>query len=82
MGWGLIIALVISVLIAAVTFHLLRKVVPLILHGILGIALFWLLNYLGVLKVPIDIVTFLIAALGGVLGVAIVIVLAFFGVPL
>jgi len=82
MGWGLIIALAISVLIAAVLFHMLRKIVPLILHGILGIALFWLLNYFGVLKVPIDIVTFLIAALGGVLGVAIVIVLAFFGVPL
>lgn len=82
MGWGLIIALVVSVLIAAVAFHLLRKVAPLILHGLLGIAFFWLLNYFGVLSVPIDIVTFLIAALGGVLGVVLVIVLAFLGVPL
>ena len=82
MGWGLIIALVASVLIAAVLFHMLRKVVPLILHGLLGLLVFWLLNYFGVLKVPIDIVTFLIAALGGVLGVIIVVLLAFFGVPL
>lgn len=82
MGLGLVIALAVSVIIAAVAFHLLRKIAPLILHGILGIALFWLLGYVGVLSVPIDIVTFLIAALGGVLGVAIVILLAFFGVPL
>lgn len=81
MGWGLVIALVASVIIAAVLFHMLRRIVPLILHGILGLAVFWLLNYFGVLKVPIDLVTFLIAALGGVLGVIIVILLAFLGVP-
>ena len=82
MGWGLIIALVASVVIAAVLFHMLRKIVPIVLHGILGLAVFWLLNYFGALSVPIDIVTFLIAALGGVLGVIIVVLLAFFGVPL
>jgi len=82
MGWGLIIALVASVVIAAVLFHMLRKIVPIVLHGILGLAVFWLLNYFGVLSVPIDVVTFLIAALGGVLGVIIVVLLAFFGVPL
>ena len=82
MGWGLIIALAASVIIAAVMFHMLRKIVPLILHGLLGLAVFFLLDYFGVLKVPIDIVTILIAALGGVLGVVIVVLLAFFGVPL
>ena len=82
MGWGLILALVLSVIIAAVIFHVLRKIAPLILHGILGLAVFWLLSYFGLLSVPIDIVTFLIAALGGVVGVIIVIVLAFLGVPL
>jgi len=82
MALGLIIALVLSIIIAAVMFHMLKKVVPLILHGILGLALFWLLGYFNLLHVPIDILTFLIAAIGGVLGVAIVVVLVFLGVPL
>lgn len=63
-------------------FHLLRKVLPLLLHGVAGIAIFWLLSIFGILHVPIDIVTFLIAALGGVLGVIIVLALSFLGVPL
>jgi len=82
MGWGLILALALSILVAAAMFHLLRRIAPLILHGIMGVAVFWLLSYLGLLHVPIDIVTFLIAALGGILGVLIVIVLYSIGVPL
>jgi inhibitor of the pro-sigma K processing machinery len=82
MGWGLILALVLSILVAAAIFHLLRKAVPLLLHGIAGIAVFWLLSTFGILQVPIDVVTFLIAALGGVLGVLIVLALSFLGVPL
>ena len=82
MAIGLIIALVLSVIVAAVLFHLLKNIVPLILHGILGLIVFWLLGYFDLLHVPIDIITFLIAAFGGVIGVAIVVVLAFLGVPL
>jgi len=82
MGWGILLALAISILIAALIFHALRKIAPLILHGVLGLLVFWLLSQFGILKVPIDIVTFLIAALGGVLGVLVVIALAAFGVPL
>ncbi|MCX8175136.1 MAG: pro-sigmaK processing inhibitor BofA family protein [Candidatus Micrarchaeota archaeon] len=82
MGWGLIIALFASFLIAAAIFHILRKLIPLVVHGVLGLAFFWLLNYFGILLVPIDAATFLIAALGGVLGVVLVIILTFLGVPL
>ncbi|MEM4348362.1 MAG: pro-sigmaK processing inhibitor BofA family protein [Candidatus Anstonellaceae archaeon] len=82
MSWGIILALVVSVLIAASIFHLLKKVLPLVLHGIAGIAIFWLFSFLGIIQVPIDLATFLIAAFGGVLGVLLVLLLSFFGVPL
>ena len=82
MAWGLILALFLSVLVAALAFHLLKKIAPLILHGLLGIALFWLLSYLGLIAVPINIITFLIAAFGGVFGVLIVVLLAFLRIPL
>jgi len=82
MGYGLWIALGISILFFYLLYRFVRKIVPLIVHGIFGIVVFWLLNYLGVLRIPIDAVTFLIGAFGGVLGVVIVILLAYFGVPL
>jgi hypothetical protein len=82
MGWGLILALVLSILAAAVIYHLARKIMPLVYHGVLGFLVFALFNYLGILKVPLDIWTFLIAAIGGVVGVVIVLALSFLGVPL
>ncbi len=82
MGLGLMLALAISIIVFLVLFHLIRKVVPLILHGIAGIAIFWALNYLHILNVPIDVVSFLIAAFGGIVGVLIVIMLAYLGIPL
>ena len=82
MAIGLIIALVLSIIVAVVLFHVLKNIVPLILHGILGLVVFWLLDYFGILAIPLDWITFLIAAFGGVIGVAIVVVLAFLHVPL
>lgn len=82
MGYGLFIALAVSVLLFYLLYRFVRKIVPLIVHGIFGVAIFWLLNYLGLLRIPIDAVTFLIGAFGGVLGVVVVILLAYFGVPL
>jgi inhibitor of the pro-sigma K processing machinery len=82
MGAGLLIALAVSIVIFAVLLHLLRKIMPLILHGVAGMIIFWIIGYAGIIKVPLDIVTFLIAAFGGVLGVATVLLLAAFGVPL
>jgi hypothetical protein len=82
MGWGLLAALFISFLVFYFLFRMFRRIMPLILHGILGIAAFWALNHFGLLKVPIDLVTFLIAAFGGILGVLTVILLAALGIPL
>ena len=82
MGWGMALALLVSVVIFYFLFSALRRLLPLVLHGLLGMAVFWLCNMYGVLKVPMDVVTFLIAAFGGVLGVAVVLVLSWLGVPL
>jgi inhibitor of the pro-sigma K processing machinery len=82
MGWGLILALMISFLIFYFLWRVMRNLAPLILHGILGLLVFWVLNYFGLLKVPIDLVTFLIASFGGVLGVLVVVAMAALGVPL
>jgi hypothetical protein len=82
MGIGTIIALVISVGIAFVLFSVLKQIAPLIINGVFGLVVYWLLSYLGILKVPLDILTFLIAALGGGIGVIIVVALSAFGIPL
>lgn len=82
MGWGLWAALLVSFIIFYFLFRMFRRIMPLILHGMLGIAIFWALNQMNVLKVPIDIVTFLIAAFGGILGVLTVILFAALGIPL
>ncbi|HIH19247.1 TPA: hypothetical protein HA225_04690 [Candidatus Micrarchaeota archaeon] len=82
MGWGLLIALFISFLAFYFLFRMFRRIMPLVLHGILGMAVFWALRETRILVVPIDIVTFLIAAFGGILGVIVVILLAFLGIPL
>ena len=81
-GPGLDLALILSIVAFYFLFRLVRNIVPLLAHGIVGVALFYALSYFGILHVPVDIVTFLIGAFGGVLGVAIVIVLAALGVPL
>ena len=82
MGLGLIIALVLSVFVLAILFHLFKRIMPLLLNGIFGIIVFWLFDFFGVLHVPLDVITFLIAALGGIIGVGIVLAFSFFGVPL
>ncbi len=81
-GTGTIIALAVSVVAAVALYKVLQKLMPLVFNGLLGIAAFWILNILGLLNVPIDVWTFLIAAIGGVFGVAAVVLLTFFGVAL
>lgn len=82
MGIGTIIALVVSVLVAIILYKILQRITPLIYNGLIGIATFWILDILGIISVKIDVWTFLIAAIGGIFGVAAVIVLAYLGVPL
>jgi len=82
MAWGLLFALFISILVFYTMFHLMRKIVPLLLNGVLGLGIFLALNYAGVLHIPMTWLTFLISGLGGILGVVAVIALTYFGIPL
>jgi hypothetical protein len=82
MALGLYLALAASVFIAYFLFHMTRRFVTLVFHGIFGMVVFWLFNYFGVLHVPLDFVTFIIAAIGGVLGVALVVLFSAMGIPL
>lgn len=81
MSWGILVALVVCIFAFYTVLHMTRKVIPLVLNGILGMAVFWLLNYIGVMRIPMDWVSFAVAALGGVLGVLVIIALAALGVP-
>lgn len=82
MNIGTIIALAVSVLAAIILYKILKSIMPLIYNGLVGLAVFWVLGILGIIKVNIDIWTFLIAAIGGIFGVIAVIVLAWLGIPL
>ena len=82
MAIGLIVALVISFIIAALLFGALRRLDALVVNGIIGIIVFWLLAALGLISIPINILTVLIAAIGGLPGVIVVIVLNAVGVVL
>lgn len=82
MAWGLLLALFISIIVFHTFFHLTRKIVPLLMHAILGVVVFAAFNYTGVLHVPINWLTILISSLGGLLGVAAVVAIAALGIPL
>ena len=82
MGWGIYLALALSIAVAFILFQLLKKITPLLINGFFGMAIFWMLSTYGVVKVPLDVITFLIAAFGGVFGVIITVGLAALGIPL
>ena len=82
MGIGIIVGLLVAVVSAYLIYRLLKAVWALALNGMLGLAVFWLLEAFGITHVNIDVWTFLIAAIGGLPGVAAVVVLAYLGVPL
>ncbi len=82
MAWGALIALFLSIAAALVIYAVIKKLWPLFVNGVLGVAAFWLLSYFHIISVPIDWITFLICAIGGVFGVGVVILLVALGVPL
>lgn len=79
--YGLIIALAISLVCAWLLYRLFQQFWPLLYNAMAGIGIFWVLNYLHIISVPINFWTVFIAAIGGVFGVAAVIVLTYLGVP-
>lgn len=82
MGTGMLFALVLSIGVFYILFHLVRKIIPLVWHGVIGMAVFWAINFFGIAQIPMNWMTFAVAALAGTIGVLIVIGLAALGIQL
>lgn len=56
------------------------KLVALIVNAIIGFAILWLINYTGLVSIPLNIVTSLVVGVLGLPGVVILIILALLGI--
>lgn len=56
------------------------KLVGLIVNAVIGFAILWLINYTGLVSIPINIITALIVGIFGLPGVVVLIILALIGV--
>ena len=76
---GPILVLVLLAIVIVVGINHGGSLTALLINGVIGIIILMLLNYLPKIEVPINIWTFLIAAIGGLLGVAILVILNLMG---
>lgn len=85
---GPILGIILAVIAAIIIYFLIKKFVSLVINAIVGIIVLFLLNFFNVMSIfgapnlPIDWITILICAIGGLPGVIIVIVLTIAGIPL
>ncbi|GLI47192.1 pro-sigmaK processing inhibitor BofA family protein [Methanoculleus bourgensis] len=65
-----------------------KSVTTLIINAVVGVVLLWVINLLNLMSIfgrpdiPINLITVLICAIGGVFGVLITVVLHLLGIPL
>jgi hypothetical protein len=85
---GSIVGIILAIVAVIIIYFLLKKVVVLVINAIVGVIVLFLLNLFHVMSLfgapdlPIDWITILISAIGGLVGVAIVILLHLAGVAL
>jgi inhibitor of the pro-sigma K processing machinery len=78
---GSVVGIILAIVVAVIIYYLLKQVVALVINAVLGIIVLFLLNLFHVMglfgasDLPIDWITILISAIGGLVGVIIVIVL-------
>ncbi|WP_414470298.1 pro-sigmaK processing inhibitor BofA family protein [Methanobacterium sp. ACI-7] len=81
-----IISLAVIVIIAAIGILILLKVggllLKIIVHAIFGWIILVLVNLIPTVNIPINILTVLVAGIGGVFGVILLLILQFFGINL
>lgn len=84
---GALIGIVLAVIVLILLYYFLKRVVHLIINAVVGVIALFLLNLLNVsawfgnlTPIPINLVTILVCAIGGLPGVVIVIVLHFLNV--
>ena len=74
------IALVV-ILLSKFLFHVEgSKLIGLIINALIGFAILWLINYTGLVSIPINIVTALVVGIFGLPGVIVLILLAVLGI--
>ncbi len=74
-----LVVLLLAVLAAIVIYRVVKAIAPLILHAIVALVALWLLNVFG-LNVAINLLTVLIVAIGGFVGLALVVLLHVLGI--
>ncbi|NLB01421.1 MAG: sigmaK-factor processing regulatory BofA [Methanomicrobiales archaeon] len=83
-----LLALVLVIVLAFILYKVVKSVRDLILNAVVGVILLWLINLLGLMHlvgrsdIPINILTVLICAIGGVFGVILTVVFHLLGIPL
>jgi inhibitor of the pro-sigma K processing machinery len=77
---GEIIGLILAIIILVVLFRVVKNIGALIVNAVIGVVILWLLNLFLSPPVVINIWSVLISAIGGILGVIIVLLLHFLGI--
>ena len=83
--FGSLAGIIIAVVIAVIIYYVLKKAVYLVYNAVIGIVALFLINMTGIFGdpgIPINIVKVLISAIGGIIGVIIIILLHVLGIPL
>ncbi|NLA38484.1 MAG: sigmaK-factor processing regulatory BofA [Methanomicrobiales archaeon] len=83
-----LLALILVVVIAYILYKMVKSVTGLIINAVVGVILLWVINFLNLMSIagrpdiPINLITVLICAIGGIFGVLITVVLHLLGIPL
>ena len=83
-----LLALLLMVILAFVLYRVVKSVTGLIINAVVGVVLLWLINLFDLMNlfgrpdIPINLITVLICAIGGIFGVILTVVLHLLGIPL
>jgi len=85
---GSLVVIALAIVVAVIIYYLLEDILTLVVNAIVGVIVLFLVNLFHVMRLagasdlPIDWITVLVSAIGGLAGVAIVVVLHLAGVVL
>lgn len=85
---GSVVVIILAIVVAIILYYILEDVITLVVNAIVGVIVLFLLNLFHIMSLfgasdlPIDWVTVLVSAIGGLVGVVIVIILHLAGVVL
>ncbi len=77
-----IILIILMLVLAVVMFVLLKSAVKLVINSIIGLVILFLVNATGLISIPINLITVLVCAIGGIWGAIILILLKLVGITL